>query len=275
MKYLFLTTVFNRCEQTIACLTTLNEACSKLQLNAKFVIVDDNSTDGTLTEINRLFPEVDVVQGSGSLFWAGGMRHGFSHVAAEGYDYDFLVAFNDDIMLSIPALKKFFAALQTEEILVGAFMSSRGELTYGGRRQTGFWPLNFGAVSQSDLGGYVDVANFNFVAIPQSLLKRINFIDDYFIHNGADFDFSLRARKAGFPIKMFDESIGIAERNSLKDTSLDKTLNIKLRFKKLISYKEYPIRQRFKFCWNHGGSSWFLWFIRPYIGFCFKLLWSR
>lgn len=271
MKYLFLTTVFNRCEQTIASLTTLNEACSKLHLNAKFVIVDDNSTDGTLSEIKRLFPEVDVVQGSGSLFWAGGMRQGFSHISAEGYEYDFLVAFNDDIILSIPALTKFFAALKTEEILVGAFLSSRGELTYGGRRQTGFWPLNFGAVSSGDLGGYVDVANFNFVAIPQSLLKKINFIDDYFIHNGADFDFSLRARKAGFRIKMFDEPIGMAERNPLKDTSSDQTLNMTLRLKKLISNKEYPVRQRFKFCWNHGGSLWLFWFLRPYVGFVVKL----
>ena len=272
-KFIFLTTVHNRKDTTLRCLGFLGKFCHQNGLDCHFIVVDDGSTDGTREELQAKFPYVELIQGDGTLFWAGGMRKGFDQIKNKLYHYDYLIAYNDDIDLWEEPLKIFFTMLKSTEILVGAFASKNGGLSYGGRRQSGFWPLNFGPVRESDLGKLIDVANFNFVAIPHDLLSEIRLIDDYFIHNGADYDFSLRAKKLNYQLRMFSHVLGIAERNSLNNTSADSALSIIERMKKLISEKEYPIRQRFIFCKKHGGKSWFLWFIRPYLGFFSKLLW--
>ena len=41
------------------------------------VIVDDGRKDGTVDGIRDRFPEVEIIAGSGSLFWARGMRYGW------------------------------------------------------------------------------------------------------------------------------------------------------------------------------------------------------
>ena len=271
-KLIFLTTVHNRKETTLSCLRFLEKFSLQNNLDCKFLIVDDGSSDGTSEELQTEFAHVELIEGNGSLFWAGGMRKGFELIKQKLYQYEYLIAFNDDVNLQAEPLKEFFAVLKSTEILVGAFASKNGGLSYGGRKRSGYWPLNFGPVSEGDLGKIIEVANFNFIAIPQALLSEINLIDDYFIHNGADYDFSLRAKNSNYPVRMFSQPLGVAERNSPSNTSADPALSILKRLQKLISAKEYPIRQRFIFCRKYGGKSWVFWFFRPYIGFFIKLL---
>lgn len=275
-KLVFLTAVYNRKDKTLHCLQQITEVLNKKNIDYDVLIVDDSSTDGTKQSIEEHYPKFKVITTPGNYYWAGAMRYGVSQIPKIfGEDFDHLIAFNDDSNFYEDALEEFIEKLPQKEILVGAFECKNGNLSYGGRLQRGFWPLNFEMPMRKSLGKLVDVANFNLVGIPLYILNHVSLIDDYFTHNSADFDFSLRARNAGYQIRMFDKIVGIVERNPTTNTSADLSLSRIARMQRLCSVKEYPVRQRFLFCKAHGGASWFLWFIRPYVGFCFKLLRSR
>ena len=61
--------VYNRRTLTLQCLDHL-QWCASLA-DWRVVLVDDGSTDGTADEVRTRFPHVDIVQGSGDLFWTG------------------------------------------------------------------------------------------------------------------------------------------------------------------------------------------------------------
>ena len=75
-KTAILLTCFNRKDNTINCLKSLYKALKKYNAEMKFdvFLVDDGCTDGTSEEVKKHFPEVNIIQGSGELFWSGGMR---------------------------------------------------------------------------------------------------------------------------------------------------------------------------------------------------------
>ncbi len=70
-------TCFNRREKTILCMQSLQETNPDYELH--FIVVDDNSTDGTVQAVNELGYNTTVLVGDGGLFWAGGMRKGIGH----------------------------------------------------------------------------------------------------------------------------------------------------------------------------------------------------
>ena len=70
MNILVLFTCYNRKEKTIRCINSLvkNNSC-----NIQFLILDDNSTDGTKEALEK-FDNTIVIEGDGNSFYSGGMR---------------------------------------------------------------------------------------------------------------------------------------------------------------------------------------------------------
>jgi GT2 family glycosyltransferase len=73
--------------------------------------VDDGSTDDTATAVSQRFPQVKILQGTGSLFWNGGMRIAFAQ--ALQHDYDYYLWLNDDTVLYPNALETLLTTAQT------------------------------------------------------------------------------------------------------------------------------------------------------------------
>ena len=67
-------------------------------LSVRVVVVDDGCSDGTGAAIRAAFPEVDLIQGDGTLHYAGGTNRGIEAALAEDIDDDpeFLITANDD-----------------------------------------------------------------------------------------------------------------------------------------------------------------------------------
>ena len=66
MKIAALLTCFNRKDKTITCLNSVLNIIPTCHV----YLVDDASTDGTSEAIKQNFPQVNIIQGNGNLFWS-------------------------------------------------------------------------------------------------------------------------------------------------------------------------------------------------------------
>lgn len=85
--------VHNRREITLQCLKSLSRLNSK-GLDIHVIIVDDGSTDGTSEAIKTNFPDVEVVQGDGNLWYTEGTNVGVR--AALKHNPKYVLTINDD-----------------------------------------------------------------------------------------------------------------------------------------------------------------------------------
>src|SRR5690348_12096667 len=90
-------TTFNRKKKTITCLENLGRQSLPDNITLDLYITDDASSDGTPEAILEHFPKAHLYHGSGSLYWAGGMRNSWRKALQSRPDFYLLL--NDDTVL--------------------------------------------------------------------------------------------------------------------------------------------------------------------------------
>ena len=273
-----LATSFNRRELTLLSLASLfaQEGLDEHPLTV--FLVDDGSTDGTAETVATHFPQVRLLRGSGSLFWNGGMRKAFETAMRE--DFDAYLWFNDDSQLFPDALHRVVKI--TEEallhgkgaIVTGSMRSKRtGKRSYGGRRRRASGlHVHFDAVEPSlEEPISCDTVNGNFTLISRSVVQELGNLDPVFTHQLGDFDYGLRATKAGFDVLLAPGFCGECEDNSMERTWRDKNASLQQRWKHLMSPKGAPPREWLHYTRRHFGWRWPIYAASPYIKALFGL----
>lgn len=99
-KIAVLIPVFNHLEFTKKCLQNLDSMLKASAVESHFpiVIVDDGSSDGTSDWIRKHFPKIELLQGTGNLWWSGGINKGARH-ALEKMKCDYVLLWNNDIQV--------------------------------------------------------------------------------------------------------------------------------------------------------------------------------
>ena len=184
-----LMTCYNRVETTLKCLRRL--FAQKSDASLKVFLVDDASPDGTGARVKAEFPQVNVIKGTGSLYWCKGMNLAWR---TAGDDWDAVLWLNDDVELRDGALAGMLADADDtgwQGAIVGSFLDGDGRMTYG-VHENWVWIEPSGSPRETigDISG-------NLVLIPRRVFEKVGIIADCYSHAYGDYDYSARMRKAG------------------------------------------------------------------------------
>ena len=269
MKIAVLLATYNRKNKTIECLNNLKDQEIPKDLGLEIFLTDDASTDGTSEAIQAQFPEANVYHGNGSLFWAGGMIHSWTMALSSNADYYLLL--NDDTFLKRDTVKillqscsEFYSKHGRHAISVGTTQDpTSGEITYGGNKLYSSNKPQSYRVQPGEHSIECDMANANIMLVPSEIVTKIGILSKEFTHAIADFDYTLRARKAGFAVIVAPGILGICANDHAKNW---KSSQVKLseRVKYLYSikglaYKEYLLFIKRHFPLNLPASFFKLW----------------
>jgi GT2 family glycosyltransferase len=270
MKISVLMTCFNRKDKTNQCIKMLLNNESKLDEKLNIYLVDDGSTDGTSELIKQKYSHVNIIEGSGSLFWNGGMRLAWQTALKDRSD--FYLWINDDSFIyddSISRLFNSYQELAKQGQSVGAILGSMVDpitkkLTYGGRLKCSrLNPVKIGPVIQpSNAALKCDFVNGNLTLIPAETVKKIGILSDQFTHSMGDFDYGLRAIKAGLNCWVAPGVYGECEVNLVDGSWQDKSLSLDVRVNKMKNITQLPpLHEWSVFIQRHGGWKWPLLYI--------------
>ena len=254
MEILVILTCFNRKDKTEKCIITLSKMNPDCEFT--FVVVDDNSTDGTREMIYNLKKKFRIfyLKGDGCLFYSGGMRKGMDFALIhlkQKYEYMFMC--NDDVEFYDACIEKMAkqSEAQNNAIIVGAVQNPSGEQSYGAVKYIKGTKYRWIQINEWNIDA--DTFNANAVLIPYDIFKKVGAIDAYYVHSLGDFDYGFCLKKAGYHIYSSKEYVGLCQRNSLCGGWNDIALSRCERIRKKESIKGLPTRQWFHFLKKNFG----------------------
>ena len=271
MRIAVLITSYNRCRKTLECLSALFDSKLSEGVSLHVVLVDDGSTDDTVESVIKAFPQVEIINGDGNLFWNRGMHLAFARALEVGFDH--YLWLNDDTVLYTDAIKRLlitsndlFSKLNCACIVVGSTEDDDGQLSYGGSIAINrLRRFQYRKVWSLDHSVECEVMNGNCVLIPHEVTALVGNIDASFEHAMGDIDYALRARAVGVPVYVAPGIIGKCSNNLLTNTFYDVKLSFSKRWMHITSRKGLPPASWYLFTRRHGGVLWPLYFAWPYL----------
>ena len=191
---------YNRALTTLECLRRLFSQEMPDGYSFDVWLVDDASPDRTGEKVKAAYPSVNVIQGTGKLFWCKGMRLAWDNAAA-AHNYDYYLWLNDDVTLSDSAIKSmlFDSNAHSDSIIAGAVSDpATGRVCYGARDAHGLIEPN-GTVQMADRD-----LNGNVLLVPKCVYGKIGKIDGAYLHGCGDYDYGRMALRTG--VKIFVSS---------------------------------------------------------------------
>jgi len=241
-------TVFNRKDKTIACLDSLINSHQESSSDTDFevFITDDNSTDGTREAIvQRQYPfNINIIDGSGFLYWNGGMNEAWKEAVKTG-NFDGFLWLNNDTT-TLPAfwtdlVKTDGYCIKTygqSGIYIGSTRDPETkEFSYGGFNFIGKWKLKDLFIMPSHSNPEAcQCGHGNITYISANVVKKMGILYDGYIHGGGDHDYTYKAYKAGFPLLVMPEYAGECVNDHPGDGYADfLKMNLRQRLKHLKS----------------------------------------
>jgi GT2 family glycosyltransferase len=202
--------VHNRLDFTRACLASLAEQSHGA---LTIIVVDDGSTDGTSAMISNSFPNVEMLHGDGSLWWAGATNRGVSWALQRATDADFVLTMNNDTEVSPRYVESLIAAARRfPNALIGSLsvdIADPSHPLYWGTRTD--WraakscrdapPSPPFDDSMTPDCHTVDVLPGRGTLIPLHAFRTSGVFDAGRLPQyGADYEFAVRAHRAGYPL---------------------------------------------------------------------------
>ena len=244
-----------------------------VDISLRVFLLDDGCRDGTGDAVRASFPGVRVLRGNGQCYWAGGMRLAWEAALREGGAEAFLWL-NDDTVLDPDALACFLRHHREQEL------GNRPGILVGAARDPETGLNSYSGLEFSDPGDPLQLRklppdgtlrpcvsfNGNAVWIPESAFRILGGMDPLFVHAIGDWDYGLRAHRAGIPQWILPREIASCALNRFPGGWHARGLSLAQRYRLLLGPKGLPPRIWFAYCRRHGRWHWMLEAFRPYLG---------
>lgn len=272
MKIATLLTCHNRCIKTKACLQSLKQSLGVYNaqhassLAVEVFLTDDGCTDDTVEVVRAIFPDektLHILQGDGNLFWAGGMRFCWKEAMKRQGEWDYYLLLNDDVELMDNVFDELFNAQQYaiehygEEGVCSGITCSKDDpnaLTYGGS----IWVNRFLATQKrlvpDGTPQLCELTNANILLVSTKVVDVIGIFGEKYRHGAADYDYSFRTRKAGFPVVLTARFCGKCDNDhSAPQVVAEKIKNMSLKQRK--AYFDHPLHSNKDYLHYIGQTS--------------------
>lgn len=169
------------------------------------VLIDDGSMDGTAEAVRALWPDVEVVRGSGKWWWAGALDQGCRHLAHKGIaDDDLLLLINDDVVIGPEFLAQGRAEMAsvTDTLLLARQVNAATgeEIDHGGGVHADLVELRFSAAREPERINCLPTRSL-FLRW-RDLQRAGGFRPERLPHYLSDYEFTLRAHRRGLALRI-------------------------------------------------------------------------
>lgn len=205
---------FNSGDYLSKCLESIKLV--KDEANIRTIVIDNNSTDESLSLAESKFRDVKFVKNSENLGFSKGYNKTLKEVKSE-----FILLLNPDCILEKGVVKKILRDFEIENAgaITGKIILPNGKTDLTAHR--GFptpWASLLYALGDdslyhltskvSDEVHEVDAISGAFFMTKESVLEEVGYLDERFFLYGEDIDLSLRIRQKGYKI-LYDPTVKI------------------------------------------------------------------
>lgn len=195
----------NRRADTLACLSSLSESTHP---NLKTIVLDNHSTDGSVEAIRSEFPDVQIIELSENLGYAGNNNVGIKEAMAQGADWIFVL--NEDTILAQDCIARLVEVGESDPRIgiVGPMVYHFDEpeviQTAGGLFDKHFRGMHI-AQNELDTGQFANPHNVDWISgcgimVRREAIQDVGMIDERFFYYVEEAEWCLRTKKAGWQI---------------------------------------------------------------------------
>ncbi|MBD1393318.1 glycosyltransferase family 2 protein [Mucilaginibacter glaciei] len=274
-----LLTCHNRKQKTLAFLKSLTQQAAFKNLQVDIYLLDDASADGTAQAVTELYPSINILYGSGNLFWAGGMRTVWTHAAAQK-TYDIFLLFNDDVLLLPDCIERLFDTYTSFKgegtILIGSTLSpTSNKISYGGHVLYKPNRAAYSAVKPDDVKILpCQLANANIFLVDKKAVDKIGLFCERYTHYLADFDYTITAARNGVGVYVAPGYYGYCEDDHGVNW-LSGVHSLKTRINYLYSVKGLAYKEYLYYIKKHFPADYKAAVVKLWLKTLFPLIWDK
>ena len=261
-KVFAITLNWNGKADTVECIASLKKSDYP---NIEIIIVDNGSTDGSVSAIRTEFPDIIIVENQRNLGYAKGFNRGIEHAYERAADY-FLIL-NNDTSIDPAAITELVKIAERDEnigfVTGKVFWYTHRDVfqTIGRFDEPSLLIGDHVGSGEVDRGQYDDIQDFNFVddvflLVRKKVFEVVGGYDPVFFLYYEETDWCARTRRAGFRI-VYTPQAKIWHKGQIGKS--EKLLSPKRTF--YLSRYEVPFMRR-----NASRPQWRAYLIRLILG---------
>lgn len=195
----------NRRQDTLECLASIHQ---NVYSNYKSIVLDNNSTDGSIVSIEEEFPTVQIINIVENLGYAGNNNVGIEAAIDQGANW--VLVLNEDTILDADCLYNLVKVGKSDHCVgvVGPMVYHHDEpniIQSAGGMLNSSWDSLHVAQNEPDQGQITEPHQVDFISgcaimISRNALDQVGGFDKRFFYYKEETELCIRVRKAGWKI---------------------------------------------------------------------------